>query len=154
MRMHHDARRAGQRILRAGVLCCGGLLLLGCSVTEGHVSFVSGPPRVAEVNSPVRPQKVLEGEVRYEEEADCFVIYDDNQSYAVAWNTGAEGDISGDTAVVRLDSGLTIKDGDRVILGGELDLPDSDQAAKLPDLPTECGAEEGGWFLVADADVQ
>lgn len=123
-------------------------------MTEGRVSLVSGPPRVAEVNSPVRPQKVLEGQVRYEEEADCFVVDDDNDAYAVAWTSHAKGESIDDGAVVQLDSGAAIKDGDRVILGGELDLPDSDQAAKLPDLPSECGAEDGGWFLVADADVQ
>lgn len=131
-------------------------LLTACSVTEGRVTMVGGPPRVAVVNSPAKPTQVIEGEVEHVADGDCFVLVDANseKTYAVAWPMNSEGGYSAnETAGVHLESGGAVMSGQTIIVNGEVDLPNSDLAADLPELSPLCGADDGGWLLVADIDV-
>lgn len=138
------------------VLNCFALLLSACSVTEGRVTLVGGPPRVAVVNSPVKPSQVIAGVVEHVADGDCFVLTDsDSQTeYAVAWPMNSEGGYSANEVPgVHLERGETIMSGAEVIVSGEVDATGSEKAAKLPELSPLCGADDGGWMLIADLSL-
>ncbi|HLS03257.1 MAG TPA: hypothetical protein VK030_00700 [Actinomycetales bacterium] len=144
--------RRGRLTGPLAVLNIGLLLFAACSVTEGRVTLADGPPRVAGVNSPVKPSKVVEGSVEYVGDGDCFVLVDadSDKRYAVAWPMKTRAGDSAALAAIILSNGTEIAAGTNVIASGEVDLPDSDQAAQLPQLPQACGADDGGWLLIAD----
>ena len=130
------------------------LFLAACSVTEGRVTMVGGPPRVAVVNSVVKPSKVIEGTVEHIADGDCWVLQEDDTQYALAWPMNSEGGYSANEKPgVYLESGATVMSQDTVVASGELDLPGSEQAANLPEVSELCGADDGGWLLLADIDV-
>lgn len=153
--MHPSKRRYRIRLL--AVLNGAGLLLTACSVTEGRVTMVGGPPRVAVVNSPVKPSTVVEGIIEHVADGDCFVLTDSETEteYALAWPMNSEGGYSANEKPgVYLENGMTIMSESEVIASGEIDLPGSDQASALPELSELCGAEDGGWLLLADIDAE
>src|SRR5690625_6196184 len=93
--MHPSKRRYPIRLL--AVLNGAGLLLTACSVTEGRVTMVGGPPRVAVVNSPVKPSSVVEGIIQHVADGDCFVLTDSEieTASALAWPMNSEGGTPG-----------------------------------------------------------
>jgi len=144
-------------VTRVGAVLNLGLLLAACSVTEGPVTLIGGPPRVAVVNSPPKPSKVIEGEIEHVADGDCWVLTDahSEKTYAVAWPANSEGGYSANEIPgVHLDAGESVMSGDLVIASGEVDLPDSKQAAQLPELSPLCGAEDGGWLLISDLEIE
>lgn len=151
----HPTRRA--RLIGSLVVLNGvALLLSACSFTEGRVALVGGPPRVAVVNSPVKPTQVIEGVVEHEADADCFVLTDHETQtqYAIAWPMNSEGGYSANQVPgVHLERGETIMSGSEVIASGEVEAPGSKQAAELPELSPLCGVEDGGWMLFADLNL-
>src|SRR5690625_4561146 len=153
--MHPSKRRYPIRLL--AVLNGAGLLLTACSVTEGRVTMVGGPPRVAVVNSPVLPSSVVEGVIEHVAAGDCFVLAESEIETAVVlgWPMVFAGGCSANEKTgVCLDNGMTIMSESEVIAIGEIDLPGTDQAAELPELSELCGAEDGGWLLLADIDAE
>lgn len=144
-------------VTRVGAVLNLGLLLAACSVTEGPVTLVGGPPRVAVVNAPPKPSKVIEGVMDHVADGDCWVLTDAHgeKQYAVAWPANSEGGYSANEKPgVHLDSGIAVMSGDGVIASGEVDLPGSKQAEVLPELSPLCGAEDGGWLLISDIEVE
>src|SRR5690625_6930434 len=132
--MHPSKRRYPIRLL--AVRNGAGLLLTARSVTEGLVTMVGGPPRVAVVNSPVKPSTVVEGIIEHVADGDCFVLTDSETEteYALAWPMNSEGGYSANEKPgVYLENGMKIKSDAAAIASGEIDLPGSDQASELPE---------------------